>query len=66
MAKKKHYGDSSEEEDEKRVVVSTADKRTENLKEVFDKMKNHVKISDFVALETDFNAIDNEMGKCIG
>ena len=67
VVKKKVYGDSSDdEEEEKRVVVSTADKRTEELKEVFEKTKNHIKISDFIQLENDFNDIQKELEKCIG
>lgn len=65
-AKKKVFGDSSdEEEEEQRVVVSTADKRTIVLNEVFEKTKNHIKISDFVQLENDFTEIQTELEKCI-
>jgi translation initiation factor 3 subunit C len=66
-AKKKVFGDSSDEqEEEQRVVVSTADKRTLNLKDIFEKTKNHIKICDFVTLENDFTEIQNELEKCIG
>ena len=40
-------GESSEEE---RQVISGTDKRTAALQEIFDKMKNHIKIDDFVSL----------------
>ena len=67
QVKKKAFGESSdEEEEEKRVVVSTADKRTDQLKDVFQKTANHIKISDFVALENDFNDICHNLDICIG
>lgn len=66
--KKKFYGDDSdaESDDEERKVVAGADKRTNALQEIFDKMKNHIKIDDFVSLQTDFESIVSEMEKCVG
>jgi hypothetical protein len=66
-AKKKTFGDSSEEEEEeKRVVVSHADKRTDQLKECFSKSANHMKIGDFVQLESDFADVCHQLEICIG
>jgi hypothetical protein len=65
--KKKFYGDDSDESDEEeRKVVQGADKRTNALQDIFDKMKNHIKIDDFVSLQGDFEEISVEMLKCVG
>lgn len=41
-------GDSDESsEEEERVVKTTAQKREDILKDVFVKMKNHIKVNDF-------------------
>jgi len=66
--KKKFYGDDSdaESDEEERKVVAGADKRTNALQDVFDKMKNHIKIDDFVSLQEDFEKISVEMEKCVG
>jgi len=36
------------------------------LQNVFDKMKNHIKISDFSSLQEDFEKIQDELEKCAG
>jgi len=66
--KKQFYNDDSDysEEEETRVVKTTSDKRTEMLQNVFDKMKNHIKISDFSSLQEDFEDIQVELDKCVG
>ena len=56
----------AESEEEERKVVAGADKSTNALTDVFDKMKNHIKIDDFVSLQTDFEEIVVEMQKCVG
>lgn len=50
--KKKFYGGDSDESEDgaHRVVKKTTDKRTDALKLVFEKMKNHIKIADFTTL----------------
>lgn len=66
-AKPQFYGDdSSESENEKRVVKKTTDKRTEALEKVFLQSKAHTKNKDFGSLLTDFELIQEEMDKCIG
>lgn len=66
-SKKKFYGGDSDdmEDEEQRTVKKGTDKRTEALTIVFDKMKNHIKISDFTALQADFEDIQTEINKCI-
>ena len=65
--KKKYYDDGSDDsdDDKQRVVRTTADKRTDALREVFTKTKNHIKIEDFSALQSDLDEIIAEMEKCV-
>jgi translation initiation factor 3 subunit C len=65
---KKFYGGDSDdsESDGERVVKSTSAKRIEALLQIFDKMKNHVKIADFNSLQEDFENIIREFQLCIG
>ena len=63
---KKFYNSDDESEEEERKVIATSDKRTAALQDIFDKMKNHIKIDDFVSLQTDFDNIQTEMEKCVG
>lgn len=67
QAKKFYGGDSDDDsEEEREVVKSVADKRTEALKSVYEKMKNHIKIQDFNQLQADFDMIQDEITKCVG
>ena len=60
-------GDSDESSDEEeRVVKTTTQKREDNLKEVFVKMKNHIKTNDFTSIQVDFETILEEIDKCVG
>ena len=66
-AQKKYFGGSEDEgDDEQRVIKSTTEKRTQALKQVFEKMKNHIKIDDFTQLQTDFDDMQSEIEKCAG
>ena len=47
-------------------MKSVADKRTEALKAVYEKMKNHIKIQDFNQLQADFDLVQDEITKCVG
>ena len=68
VAKKKFYvGDSDNDDDEEqRVVKKKTDQRNEGLMKLFDTMKNHIRIMDFTALQSDFDDIQTELGKCVG
>jgi len=62
---KKFYNEDYEEEEQARTVTKTTDKRAAALLGVFDKMKNHIKISDFTSLQGDFEEVQEEISKCI-
>ena len=64
---KKFYGGDSDDNDdeEQRVIVKKTDKLHQALLGVFDKMKNHINIGDFSALQVDFDDIQTEIQKCI-
>mmetsp|Transcript_30561 Transcript_30561/g.46857 ORF Transcript_30561/g.46857 Transcript_30561/m.46857 type:complete len:903 (+) Transcript_30561:26-2734(+) len=65
-AGKKFYNSDDSESDTERVVVSGADKKIDGLKELFQKMNNHIKIGDFNSLQTDFDDYQAELNRCIG
>lgn len=44
--------DDSDEESQKRVVKSARDRRFDELKETVQKIKNHIKINDWNAIQT--------------
>lgn len=49
--------DSSESDEEKRVVRSAKDKKWEVLTSIIKAMKNHIKINDWVSIAKDFDAL---------
>lgn len=62
---KKFYDSDDEGEAEQRTIVKKTDKLTAVLHGVFDKMKNHIKINDFTALQNDFEEVQSEIKKSI-
>lgn len=57
----KGYEESSESEEENRVVKSQKDKRLEQVDNIIKDTKNHVKINDFSSLQTDFDKLTEEI-----
>ena len=57
------YSSSESEDEGKRVVRSEKDKRLEELNTVVKAVKNHLKISDWVALQKDFDALQAALDK---
>lgn len=63
VVKKAAYYESSSDEDEKRVVRSEKDKRFEALRTVISKIKDKMKIKDFVSLSDEFDNLNKEYDK---
>lgn len=63
VVKKTAYYESSSDEDEKRVVRSEKDKRFEALRNVISKIKDKMRIKDFVALSDEFDNLNKEFDK---
>lgn len=61
----KNFGDSSESEEEQRVVKTGQDKKREALSSLFAEIKNHIKINDFGSLLTDFERLSEEVDKSV-
>ncbi len=61
----KNFNDSSESEEEERVVKSGQDKKREALNQIFSDIKNHIKINDFGSLLTDFERLSDEIDKSL-
>ena len=57
------YSSSESEDEGKRVVRSEKDKRLEELNTVVKNVKNHLKISDWVAIQKDFDALQAAIDK---
>uniref|UniRef100_A0A7S1TC81 Eukaryotic translation initiation factor 3 subunit C n=1 Tax=Compsopogon caeruleus TaxID=31354 RepID=A0A7S1TC81_9RHOD len=55
--------DSDEEDDEKRVVRSTKDRRFDALREIAVRVRNHSKIGDWSALQTEFDMLNKQLDK---
>jgi hypothetical protein len=60
---KKTYFDSSSDEDEKRVVRSEKDKRFEAIRQVITKIKDKMKIKDFISISDEFDNLGKEFEK---
>lgn len=61
----KNYEDSSESEEEQRVVKTQKDKKLENFNAIKKDINNHVKINDFSSLMTDFERYCEEIERDI-
>eukprot|EP00735_Rhodelphis_limneticus_P009130 TRINITY_DN2556_c0_g1::TRINITY_DN2556_c0_g1_i1::g.19161::m.19161 TRINITY_DN2556_c0_g1::TRINITY_DN2556_c0_g1_i1::g.19161 ORF type:complete len:969 (-),score=310.54,sp/Q9XHM1/EIF3C_MEDTR/40.77/0.0,eIF-3c_N/PF05470.7/6.9e-186,PCI/PF01399.22/5.7e+03,PCI/PF01399.22/1.5e-14,Baculo_DNA_bind/PF04786.7/0.015,Baculo_DNA_bind/PF04786.7/3e+03,DUF4363/PF14276.1/7.9,DUF4363/PF14276.1/21,TPR_2/PF07719.12/1.5e+04,TPR_2/PF07719.12/2.1,TPR_2/PF07719.12/1.5e+03,PTS_IIA/PF02255.11/5.8e+03,PTS_IIA/PF02255.11/1.5,PTS len=61
--KAKDYDFSESDEEVKRVVKSAKDKRFEALQEIVNKIKNHIKINDWNAINTDFEDLNRQLAK---
>jgi hypothetical protein len=59
----KNFGDSSESEEEVRVVKTGQDKKREALNQLLSDLKNHLKINDFGSIMTDFEKLTDEIEK---
>jgi translation initiation factor 3 subunit C len=57
------FVDSDDDEDEKRVVKSAQDKRTDELQKVVKDVRNHKKINDWVSLQSDFDSLQRVLAK---
>lgn len=57
----KGFDDSSESEEEQRVVKTQKDKKLESLNAVIKDVNNHIKINDFSSLVTDFERFCEEI-----
>ena len=61
----KTYDESSESEEEQRVVKTGQDKRREALTQMLADLKNHLKINDFGSLLSDFERLSEEVDKSL-
>jgi hypothetical protein len=61
----KNFGDSSESEEEQRVVKTGQDKKREALNLLFSDLKNHLKINDFGMIMTDFERLTEEIQRAL-
>jgi len=61
----KAYDESSESEEETRVVKTGQDKKREALTQMLADLKNHLKINDFGSLLTDFEKLSEEVDKSL-
>lgn len=59
----KDFDDSSESEEENRVVKTGKDKRAETMNNIIKDLKNHLKINDFSMLMDDFDKLTDEIAK---
>lgn len=57
----KGIDESSESEDEQRVVKTTKDKRLDTMNNIIKDIKNHLKINDFGAIMEDFDKMTDEI-----
>ena len=57
----KGFDESSESDEEIRVVVAQKDKRLERLNGILGDLKNHLKINDFVSIQNDFEKLTVEI-----
>lgn len=57
------FESSESEEEEKRVIRSTRDKRFDALQSAANNLRNHVKISDWAAAAQDFDVLHRELEK---
>lgn len=57
----KNFGESSESEEETRVVKTGQDKKIEHLNLIFSDLKNHLKINDFGQIMVDFERLTTEI-----
>ncbi|GJD06292.1 Eukaryotic translation initiation factor 3 subunit C [Galdieria sulphuraria] len=53
----------SEEGEEKRVVRSARTKQQEALLSIIQQLKNHIKISDWISIQSDFDALNRQLQK---
>ena len=60
---KKFYYESSSDDDQKRVVRSEKDKRYEALRTVIDRIKDKMKIDDFVTMADEFDELNKQLEK---
>lgn len=63
MNKRSKYMIGSDDEEEERTIKSGATKRAEALEKVLEEMRKHANISDFNALDNDFNKMELEIKK---
>lgn len=63
VQKPKFYYQSSSDEDQRRVVRSEKDKRYEALRTVIDKIKDKMRIEDFVAMADEFDELNKQLEK---
>lgn len=61
----KNFEDSSDSEEEQRVVKTGQDKKREALKELISGLKNHLKINDFGSIMQDFERLSEEVDKSL-
>lgn len=61
----KNFGESSESEEETRVVKTGQDKKIEHLNLIFSDLKNHLKINDFGQIMTDFERLTTEIQRSL-
>jgi translation initiation factor 3 subunit C len=63
VQKPKFYYESSSDEDQRRVVRSAKDKRFEALTTVIDRIKDKMRIEDFVAMADEFDELNKQFDK---
>ena len=61
----KNFNESSESEEETRVVKTGQDKKIEHLNLIYSDLKNHLKINDFGQIMTDFERLTSEIQKSL-
>lgn len=61
----KGFEDSSESEEEQRVVKTTQDKKRQALDAILSELKNHLKINDFGSIMQDFEKLTEEIDKSV-
>lgn len=61
----KTFQDSSESEEEQRVIKSGTDKKKEALNGLFADIKNHLKINDFGSIMSDFEKLSEEIERSV-
>lgn len=60
---KRFVYESSESEEEKRVVRSAKEKRWDEMQVTIKQLKNHIKINDWVNISNDFDTLGKQLGK---